>query len=975
MTTTYTAGSLVTTRGRDWIVLPESEADMLVLRPLGGGEAQTTAVFPDLEAVEPAEFSPPSSDDIGDAVSAGLLRTALQIGFHSAAGPFRSLAGLNVEPRAYQLVPLLMALREDTVRLLIGDDVGIGKTVEAGLIAKELLTEGNAKRLSVLCSPALAEQWQQELRTKFNINAELVLPSTISRLNKTRVMGESLFEKYPHTVISTDFIKSDRHWRSFLDEAPDLVIVDEAHSCVTSDENTSVQAQKRYRLLEALSKDENRHMILLTATPHSGKETGFRNLVGLLRPHLAEIDLAGHKGREELAEYFVQRRREDIRRYLDQDNEFPADREFKQAEYSMTPSYKEFFDDVLEYARGRYHAASDSLGRRKTWWDVLGLLRAVVSSPAAAGQALSTRSAVSIADSESEADKLGEPIAHDYQDGAVGDTDQTPGAVAADEGDPEANRLIEAAVSLTGPDGDAKLARLIKDLKKLIKAGHKPIVFCHYVSTARYVYEHVKDALGKNTAVAEIDGVLSPQQRVGAIDKLADEVEENGVTPVLIATDCLSEGVNLQQLFDAVVHYDLAWNPTRLDQREGRVDRFGQKTDIVRVITMIGDNGMDGKILEVLINKHRQIRKTLGINVPVPDEQSATVGSAVAEWIVLRGEEPEQDTLFDFDSFSADWEAQALQEDALKKANDSDDAEWQSTREQEKSSRAIYAARRIHPDEVHAEVGAIRDSLGDAHDVSTFLHSSLGNLSNGSITLGSSGDFKVNASELPASLRDAMGVALGRDLGGSDDHVWFRSNPAVPRGEAAIVRTDPVVNAIGEYVLNTALDPALSLERRPARRAGAIRTGDVDTRTTLFLVRYRFNMTHPTRHGERRSSVAEDARLLAFRGAPSAPTWLNSDEVDKLLLAKPAANIDPAMRKRTVDRILQGLPDLDPAISELGDSLAGSIEDSYVKIRHSVDRKARSAGTRSAVGLSVTPQKPADVLGLYVYLPVSGGAK
>ena len=154
-------------RGREWVVLPQSEPPrFLVLRPLGGGDDEVAGVFPALEQVSPATFEAPDPGDVGTAVSAGLLRTALRIGFRASAGPFRSLARLAVEPRAYQLVPLLMALRQDTVRLLIADDVGIGKTIEAGLTAAELLEQGDATGLAVLCGPALAEQWQRELATQ-----------------------------------------------------------------------------------------------------------------------------------------------------------------------------------------------------------------------------------------------------------------------------------------------------------------------------------------------------------------------------------------------------------------------------------------------------------------------------------------------------------------------------------------------------------------------------------------------------------------------------------------------------------------------------------------------------------------------------------------------------------------------------------------------------------------------------------------
>lgn len=153
MALTYSAGSLVKARGREWVVLPESKPDLLVLRPLGGSDDDIAAVFPAFETVDEAKFAAPEPSDLGDQRAAGLLRTALRVGFRSGAGPFRSLAGIAVEPRAYQLVPLLMALRQKTVRMLISDDVGIGKTIEAGLVASELLAQGEATGLAVLCSP------------------------------------------------------------------------------------------------------------------------------------------------------------------------------------------------------------------------------------------------------------------------------------------------------------------------------------------------------------------------------------------------------------------------------------------------------------------------------------------------------------------------------------------------------------------------------------------------------------------------------------------------------------------------------------------------------------------------------------------------------------------------------------------------------------------------------------------------------
>src|SRR6266540_2905275 len=138
-----------------------------MVRPLGGTEDEATGLLLPLEKVEPAQFDLPDPAQPGDYRSCRLLRDAVRLGFRSSAGPFRSFARLAVEPRPYQLVPLLLALKLDPVRMLIADDVGIGKTVEACLIARELLDRGEIERLAVLCSPQLAPQWQSEMRDKY----------------------------------------------------------------------------------------------------------------------------------------------------------------------------------------------------------------------------------------------------------------------------------------------------------------------------------------------------------------------------------------------------------------------------------------------------------------------------------------------------------------------------------------------------------------------------------------------------------------------------------------------------------------------------------------------------------------------------------------------------------------------------------------------------------------------------------------
>ena len=156
-------GTLVHARGREWVVLPESTDDLLMVRPVGGLDEEITGILPAVEPVQSASFTLPTVLDVGDFGSGQLLRDAARLSTRAAAGPFRSFGRIAVEPRPYQLVPLMMALKLDPIRLLIADDVGIGKTIEAAAIAREMLDRGEIRRFTVLCPPHLAEQWQREL--------------------------------------------------------------------------------------------------------------------------------------------------------------------------------------------------------------------------------------------------------------------------------------------------------------------------------------------------------------------------------------------------------------------------------------------------------------------------------------------------------------------------------------------------------------------------------------------------------------------------------------------------------------------------------------------------------------------------------------------------------------------------------------------------------------------------------------------
>jgi hypothetical protein len=459
----FTVGSLVRARGREWVVLPDSDDELLLLRPLGGADAETAGVLTALEPVVSARFELPDPAKLGDDRSARLLRDALRLGFRASAGPFRSFGQLAFQPRPYQLVPLLMALRLDPVRLLIADDVGTGKTASTLLVAAELLATGQARRMAVLCPPHLAVQWQAEMRDKLHLDAELVLPATASRLERGCRVGETLFDRHDLTIVSTEFIKADRRRGEFLHTAPELIIVDEAHTCAFDPSARSGRHQ-RHELVTDLARNPDRHLLLVTATPHSGKEPAFRSLLGFLAPAFAALpeDLGGDANaaqRRRLAQHFVQRRRADLRVFLD-DTPFPERLE-REETYALSPAYRRLFERVIAFASESIRDQAGGRHRQRVrWWSALALLRSLASSPAAAAETLRNRAKVAETASAEEADAVGRELVLDLGDEDDAEIVDVPaGADIGQDADGDSSglrrRLLDMARQAEALRGDA----------------------------------------------------------------------------------------------------------------------------------------------------------------------------------------------------------------------------------------------------------------------------------------------------------------------------------------------------------------------------------------------------------------------------------------------------------------------------------------------------------------------------------------
>lgn len=912
-------------RGREWVVLPGQEDELLRVRPLSGSEDDALTIVPSLEPVPPvpATFDPPTAEGTDTQDGARLLADALRLSLRRGAGPFRSAAHLGVEPRAYQLVPLMMALKLSPVRLLIADDVGVGKTIEAAMIVRELLDRGQVDRFTVLCPPHLVEQWVAELTEKFDIDAVAVTAARARSLERGLPTAQSLFDAYPFTVVSLDYIKSDRRREDFIRACPALVVVDEAHACVGGDRGR----HQRYDVLKALCADAQRHMLLLTATPHSGDEQAFSRLLGLIHPELANGEIgdanAVERYRRRLAQHLVQRRRPDI-----QDGDWQEERTFPRHEetdetFKLVGDFEALQDRVLDYClEVTEKAGGDQSRRRLAFWGTLALMRCVGSSPAAAASALRNRLA-GAGDQETI-----EPTVIDAdEEGLLDDGDVEPGTGIEDA---EERAQLEGLIALAeGLDArraeDPKNKLLVRLLKSEAMRGHRPVIFCRFISSAEAVGEFLKTQFRKHR-IEVVTGRLPPDERRARIAGMEGDEQR-----ILVATDCLSEGINLQGLFDAVIHYDLSWNPTRHQQREGRVDRFGQRSRVVRSAMIYGENSaIDGAVLNVVLRKAEAIRKATGVAVPLPEDGEG-VAAALMQALLLRSGGKRQQLLLDFGG-----------------AEERMEIVWRDVEAGAKASRSRYAQGALKPAEVVPEWRAMRALNGGPQEVSRFTRRALQRMAT---PLQEAGDHSVvHYDHLPEGLKERLAA---RGLKGSK-RVRFEDAPAPD--VAYLGRVHPLVSTLAEGLMEGALDPK-GASYKPLGRSGAWVTGAVEQITTVLVLRLRFKLVSSGRVG--RMMLAEEATAIAFAGLGDTVV-LAGPEALALLEAEASANLDGGVLRKRVEEAGERLGQYAPAIARFAGERGQALSNDHVRL-------IEAAGGGSTV--EVTPVLPADVIGLYVLIP------
>ena len=510
---------------------------------------------------------------------------------------------INVE--AYQLVPLLRALDMVRPRLLLADGVGLGKTIQAGLIAAELLVRRRAHRILIVCPPGpLLRQWEQEMRIRFGLRFTVIADAPSLRTARRGLeLGGNPFEATALCLTSIDFAKSDLVLAELERVSWDLVIIDEAHHCASD-------ANQRRLLAEVLAKQTD-GLLLLTATPHDGHDAHFASLIALLDPSL--VDAQGRLIGTAYRRHVVRRLKSHIRSA----SGAPLFRNRivipVRVDVTAAEPVRAFHQALSALVAPRLQRSRDRTGLT----DALAFVSLLKRSMSTIAACLATLRTISnrynTRPSRQRQIALRAYRRRMARFGVLPDADEKDIAeleaeeMAASLSGSEAAAALRALITLgeIAAPQDPKLADLLVEIRliRLQHPGANVLVYTEYADSQRAAVEALADLGG----ILAISGTCSEQERSDAAERFA---AEDGL--ILVSTDSLAEGLNLHQRCFHLIHLDLPYNPNRLEQRNGRIDRYGQRNDpAIRYLFLAGT--FEERLLLHLIAKYEKARVCLTV--------------------------------------------------------------------------------------------------------------------------------------------------------------------------------------------------------------------------------------------------------------------------------------------------------------------------------------------------------------------------
>lgn len=678
-------GQLVQVRSRPWVVnvvkpsslptpameLPIATQHLLTLSSVEddglGEEVQVVwEIEPGAKVIERVALpeatgfdSPERLDAFLDAVRWGAASTA---DLKNIQAPFRS----GVEIEDYQLDPVVRAIQMPRVNLLIADDVGLGKTIEAGMVGLELIIRHRARTILVVCPSALQIQWRDQMRDKFGLDFRIVDSSLMRELRRRRGIHVNPWSHFPRLITSIDFLKRERPLRLFRETLPapgepiyprkyDLLIVDEAHNCAPSGVGKYAADSLRTQALRELA-PHFEHKLFLTATPHNGYRESFSALLELLDNQ--RFSRGTEPDRKQLEAVMVRRLKSDpafafnhlgLRR-------FPP-RVLEPIEVPYTGEEREIHAALRQYAKLRSARAEGNVERFATEFVLKTLKKRLFSCPAAFlatleqhEKSLHTARKKTARPSRNtlqlELDRIDEDYADDgeYDEATTDALDTATRLFAEPTADEKALlKTMKTWASRACGQRDSKVNQLVAWLRQYLKPSGKwsqqrVIIFTEYRATQNWLQQVLSaEGFTDGGRLLTMYGGMDPEKRedVKAAFQTAPEISP---VRILLATDAASEGLDFQNFCSRLIHYEIPWNPNRMEQRNGRVDRHGQKADQVLVYHFVGqgykeraNRDFNGTVSDMEADLEFLMR--VALKIETIREDLGKVGAVIAEQV------------------------------------------------------------------------------------------------------------------------------------------------------------------------------------------------------------------------------------------------------------------------------------------------------------------------------------------------------
>jgi ERCC4-related helicase len=700
------AGDRVAVRDRPWRVQGvqqlASDRRLLKLLPTDGEGGSPLAVVtpPELVTPLPSEELRFDLDELGPIGPWLSAHRALAL----TATKDDALGGARygrVVLEAYQVAPVLRILAKPRPRLLIADDVGLGKTIEAGLCLLELMYRQRAARVLVVVPPGLIPQWEEEMKERFGLEFDVIENATgLARAQTTLPAGLSPWALPNARIItSMDYLKKDEVRRRALSRTWDLVIVDEAHALAESGSPSNPYRTRRTRLGEDL-RDRARGLLLLTATPHNGYPHSFRSLIELVEPTSAT--LTGANVADRIQRAMVRRmKRQIVTRDGDGWKDAFLPRSVEPIPVHVDGEAAQLFDLITAYCSRAVKDASGEEDAELVSFAMQIVKKRAASSRLALARTLENRLAA-LKKEEERAEKPERAELKDYQ-ADLPMPDAQAERIARKilrSAIPKDERRRKAEVSkITAiqrllkklPEPDPKVAALVAHLRTVLNEDPtaKVIVFTEYLDTLEAIKTRL-DAAGALLAgsYVELRGGLTTKQRQ-SVQRRFDEPDVR----VLLATDAASEGLNLQRHCHRMVHVELPWNPNRLEQRNGRIDRYGQ-TRPPQIRYLYYPSSPEDDVLARLVMKIEEMARE---RVSTPDVLGVMAGMALDDRLAQLepgDEEAKSSLLRDFEDRTGEFVSEV--QPFLLPSTD-------PTTEIEEGERSLLRAEPLLPDDLELE--------------------------------------------------------------------------------------------------------------------------------------------------------------------------------------------------------------------------------------------------------------------------------